>query len=468
MNFAQAAQTYTLLTVGDGLVSQIPALIISTAAGIIVSRAGSDASLGHSISSQILLQPRAISVAAAVLFGFGVIPGLPTAPFLVLAAIAGIVAYAVFQGQKTAALKKAEIQEVQAKAEPSETSKALPPLDILALEVGYGLIPLVDVEQGGELLERIKSIRRQIAEEIGIVVPSIHIQDNLQLQPGEYSIILKGNEVARGELMLSHFLAMNPDTTGEPLDGIPTREPTYGLPAVWVKEDTKEKAIARGYTVVDLSTVMVTHLTDVIRRQAHEYLGRQEVQQLLDSLKNTHPKVVEELVPNLLPLGGVVRVLQNLLTEQVPIRDLLTILETLADWAPLTKDLDTLTEYVRQALSRTITRLYQTPEGQISLITLDPSVENAIAAALQQTERGSFLALDPDVAQKIMNAIAAKLENFTALNLQPIVLCSAHIRSQFRKLVDRFIPSLVVLSYNELLSSVKIHSIGTVRIAHAN
>jgi flagellar biosynthesis protein FlhA len=467
MSFSHAAQNYTLMTVGDGLVTQIPALIVSTAAGIVVSRAGSESALGKQIASQLLFQPRAIGIAAGVLLGFGMVPGLPAVPFMILSAIAGIVAYMVSQAKKTS-IEEESKKMLEEKSKSPERLAALPPLDILALEVGYGLIPLVDAEQDGSLLDRIKSIRRQIAKDIGIIVPPLHIQDNMQLKPGEYSIILKGNEVAKGELMLNHYLAMNAGNDSEKIEGVPTKEPTYGLPALWIKEEVREKAIAKGYTVVDLATVLTTHLSDVIRNHAHELLGRQEVQQLLDDLKDSHPKVVEELVPNLLPLGGVMKVLQNLLSEQIPIRDLLTILETLADWAPMIKDMDMLTEYVRQALSRTITKLYATPEGNIPLITLDQSVEKAISGAIQQTEQGSFLALEPNVAQKIMEIIARYVTEFSSLNCHPIILCSSQIRSHFKKLINRFIPNLVVLSYNEILNNVKIQSLGMVELSDAD
>ena len=468
MSFSHAAQNYTLMTVGDGLVTQIPALIMSTAAGIVVSRAGSNSALGRQIVSQILLQPRAIGIASAVLLGFGLIPGLPTLPFMILSAMAGTVAYLVSQSRKTGLVEEKAKKMLEEKTKPPERLTALPPLDILALEVGYGLIPLVDAEQDGTLLDRIKSIRRQIAQDIGIIVPSLHIQDNMQLKPAEYSILLKGNEIARGELMLNHYLAMNADNSNMKIEGIPTKEPTYGLPALWIKEEVREKAMAQGYTVVDLATVLTTHLSDAIRIHAHELLGRQEVQHLLDDLRNTHPKVVEELVPNLLPLGGVVKVLQNLLGEQIPVRDLLTILETLADWAPMTKDMDTLTEHVRQALARTITKLYQTSGDTIPLITLDQDVEKAISGAIQQTDQGSFLALEPNVAKRIMESVARYIAEFSSLNYRPIILCSAQIRAHFKKLVDRFIPNLVVLSYNEILNTVKIQSLGMVELSDAD
>ncbi len=468
MSFADAAQTYTLLTIGDGLVTQIPALIVSTSAGIIVSRAGAESSLGAEITSQILYQPRAIGITAIVLFGFGIIPGLPLIPFWVLGSLAGGLTLLIHRGTQQRIRAEQDVQAREEKAVPVEHLDSLPLLDTLGIEVGYGLIPLVDAEQDGELLDRIKSIRRQVAYEMGIIVPPVHIQDNMQLKPGEYSILLKGNEIARGELMTNYFLAMNPGTVDEKIDGIPTHEPTYGLPALWIKENAKENAIAKGYTVVDLAAVMTTHLSEIVKRHSPEFLGRQEVQQLLDNLKDSHPKVVEELVPNYLSLGGVVKVLQNLLREQIPIRDLLLILETLADWAPATKDLDMLTEYVRQSLARTITKMHQTGDGILPVITLDHSVESAVAGAIQQTEQGNHFALDPNTAQKIVNTLAQVLEKSSSLNYQPVIVCSAPIRCHFKKLVDQFIPNISVLSYDEIISNVEIQSLGTLELSDAN
>jgi flagellar biosynthesis protein FlhA len=468
MSFANAAQNYTLLTIGDGLVSQVPALIVSTAAGVIVTRAGANSSLGDEITSQILIQPKAIAVASGVLFGFGLVPGLPTIPFMILSAVTGGLAYTIFRSIKESARIEEASKVQEEKAIPSDQFDALPPLDTLAIEVGYGLIPLVDIEQGGQLLDRIKSLRRQIARELGIIVAPVHIQDNMQLKPGEYTILLKGNEIARGELMANYYLAMNPNATDEKIDGIDTREPTYGLPALWIKEEAKENALAKGFTVVDLATVLTTHLSEIIKRHSHELFGRQDVQQLLDAVKETHPKVVEELVPSLLPLGGVVQVLQNLLREQVPIRDLLTILETLADWSPATKDLDILAEHVRHALARTITKMHLTPEGNIAAITLGHSLESAISEALQQTDHGSFLSLDPSVAQQMMNNLAASLEKMSSLNYQPVVMCSAQIRYHVKRLIDRFMPHIAVLSYDEILSKVEIQSLDMLELNHAD
>ncbi len=468
MSFSEAAQNYTLLTVGDGLVSQVPGLMISTAAGIVVSRAGAESNLGTAIGGQLFTQQRALAVASIILAIFALIPGLPTVPFIMLALLTGGIAYLLYkssrQRQVAQALAAEEQPQEDEAEEESESFKPLPPVDILALEIGYGLIPLVDQQQDGELLGRIKSIRRQIAQEIGIVVPSIHIQDNMQLKPGEYAIKLKGNEVAHGDLMLNHYLAMNPGNADDSLKGIHTKEPTYGIDAIWIKERQREEAIAKGYTVVDLSTVMTTHISDVIRRHAHELLGRQEVQNLLDALKGTHPKAVEELVPNLLSLGGVVRVLQNLLIEQVSIRDLLTIVEAMADWAPSVKQIDLLTEYVRQSMSRTITQQYISSEGDIVVVSLGQLAERRIAESVQQTDHGEYLAINPSTAQKLMNRLAEQLDKYAQRGIQPLLICSGQIRIHVKKMVDRFIPQLVVLAYEEIMPSVRIQSLGVAEL----
>jgi len=290
----------------------------------------------------------------------------------------------------------------------------------------------------------------------------------MQLKPGEYTILLKGNVVGRGELMTNYCLAMDPGNANGKLDGVATKEPTYGLPAIWIKESKKEDAIAKGYTVVDTATVLTTHISDVVRRYSHELLGRQEVQQMLETLKNTHPKVVEELIPNMLSLGGVVKVLQNLLKEQVPVRDLLAILETLADWAPVVKDMDMLTEYVRHSLARTITSLHQTDKGDIPAITIGQTIEEAVSGAIQRTEQGSFVAMEPDLVQKIIKALTGYMEKFSSLNYQPVILCSAQIRSHFKKLIDRFISNIAVISYDELISNIEIESLGIVELSDAN
>ena len=467
MPFALAAQNYTLLTVGDGLVTQIPALIISTAAGIIVSRAGNESSLGSEITSQVFFHPRAIGMVSGVLFGFALIPGLPTVPFLVMAALAGALSYSLVQARRKTAQAEDAQKQIE-KAPAADTLTCLPPLDVLGIEVGYSLIPLVDAEQNGELLERIKAIRRQMAFDLGIIIPPVHIQDNMQLGAGEYVILLKGNEVARAELMPNHCLAMNPGNADGQVDGVATREPTYGLPAVWIRENAKENALTKGFTVVDVATVMTTHLSEVIRRHAHELLGRQEAQQMLDHLKQSHPKAVEELVPNQLSLGVVVKVLQNLLREQLPIRDLLAILEILGDWAPATKDSDLLTEHVRQGMARTLTKMHVGPDGRMAVITLGHAVETALAEAMQKGDHGRVLALDPAAANRMMSNLGRLIERCTAMNLQPLVLCSAPVRLCFKRLADRFIPNLFVLSYEEILNTVEIRSIGSVELSDAD
>lgn len=464
MSVVQSAQTYTILSVGDGLVTQIPALIISTAAGILVSRAPSDANLGSDFVRQFSLNPRALGIAASILLMFALIPGLPHLPFMVIGSITAAVAFFLYR-QSRLQTKEAILAEQLAAAQPGpEQVEPLLTVDLIELEVGYGLIPLVDKEHGGDLLERIKSIRRQCALETGIVVPPLHIRDNLQLKPGQYSILIKGTEVAQGELMTDHLLAMDPGTAQGSLDGIPTKEPAFGLPALWIQEKEKDRAQIIGYTVVDLSTVIATHLTEIIKKYSPELLGRQETQNLLDNLAKTHPKLMDELIPNLLSLGGVQKVLQNLLKETIPIRDLVTILEVLADYAPITKDPEVLTEYVRQGLARTITKQYQTAEGFITLMTLDQRLEKIISEGIQRTEQGAYLAIEPGLAQKIINQLNQSVERFIPLSTQPIILATPLIRSQLKKLVERFIPNLVVLSHNEISPQVKIKSLGMVSL----
>ena len=371
MEASEAAQIYTLLTIGDGLVSQLPALVVSTAAGLVVTRAQSDKNLPGELMSQLLNQPYAFIIASAILFFFGMIPGLPHFPFFLMSLLAGVIAYNKIKSdtktEQLALMKKDD----EAKAPLPEKVESILPLDIMELEVGYELIPLVDADRNGELLERIKSIRRQFALEMGFIVPPLHIRDNLQLKSNEYSVVIKGVDVARDSIMMGRILAMNPGTTERELDGIQTTEPTFGLPAVWIPSNKKQEAQMAGFTVVDPATVITTHIKETIKRHAPELLGRQETQALLDKFKETNPKVVEELIPNLLPLGKVQKVLQNLLKEKISIRDLRTILEQLSDYASLTQDADVLTEYVRQSLARPITKQYQSADGTLSVLTLD-------------------------------------------------------------------------------------------------
>ncbi|HSD94836.1 MAG TPA: flagellar biosynthesis protein FlhA, partial [Syntrophales bacterium] len=398
MDITDAARNYTLLTIGDGLVTQVPALIISTGAGMLVTRSTSSSNLGQEITDQLFVQPKAIATAAAILFVFALIPGMPKFSFFVIAAGAGLLA---FRLMKAAVPAEQAVGEEAPPPSPIETVDSLLPLDLLEIEVGYGLIGLVDMAQGGELLQRIKTLRRQSALEMGFVIPAIHIRDNLQLKPNQYSVILKGVEIARGELMPGHWLALTSDK-GPRIKGVDTKEPAFGLPAVWISEREKESVQARGVVVVDPATVVTTHLTELIKSHSDELLGRQEVQSLIDNLAKTYPRVVEELVPKVVSAGTIHRVLQRLLRERISIRDLLTVLETLADYAPLTKNIDILTGYVRQALARTITKQYRDSEGNISVVMLSPEIEDKISHSVQHTEFESYLTVDPNWVQKVV------------------------------------------------------------------
>jgi len=467
MSVLDAAQNYTLLTVGDGLVSQIPALTISTAAGIIVSRSASEATMGKEFSEQFFGYPKAIYLAAFTIFFFGLIPGLPHIPFIILPILIGGSVYLLSRKREAARIKEVEVrkkEKVEVGPEPVEHLLLVDPLE---LEVGYGLIPLVDKEQGGEFLDRVRSIRRQFALEMGLVIPPIHIRDNLQLKSSEYQILLKGVTTARAELMVNHYLAMDPGDATRKIEGIETREPAFDLPAIWIPEARKEEAKLAGYTVVDNVTVMATHLTEVLRDHAPELLGRQEVQNLLDNLSKSYPKAVEELVPNVLSLGAVQKALQNLLQERISIRDMLTIVETLADYAPLTKDPELLTEYVRHKLSRTIVSPYIGEDGVLKLITMAQDVEDTILKGIQKTEHGSYLSIDPKVADPIITSIKEEAGKAMENNIQPILLTSPTARRHLKKMVEHFVPSLVVLSQSELLSDMKFKSIGEVSLSYA-
>ncbi len=456
----QAVRTYTTMTVGDGLVSQMPALIISTAAGILVTRAGSHSNLGQVLPRQLAQVPEALGVASGVLLVLGLVPGLPFVPFAVLAGVLGSSAYSLKKLKEAEVVEREEAvrraaEEAPPAPEGPEDVTPLLQVDVLELEVGYGLLHLVDPSQGGDLLERIRSIRRQIALEMGVVVPPIRIRDNLQLRPNEYMILIKGIEVARSELKEGHYLAMNPGIGEEGLDGIPTREPAFGLEALWIREELREEAQIRGYTVVDHSTIVATHLTEIIKRNAHELLGRQETQNLLDMVKEQAPALVEELVPNLLPLGTVQKVLQNLLRERVSIRDLRTILETLADYAPSTKDPELLTEYVRAAMRRAITKQYQDEDGKLPVIVLDHQLEELLGGAVQRTDHGAFLSLEPGLAQRVLAALSRAAEAVSLQNLVPVVLTAPGLRLPLRKLTERVLPSVAVLSHNEVEGPIR-------------
>lgn len=461
MPIEAALTNYTLLTVGEGLVAQIPALIISTAAGIIVTRSADENNFGHEITGQFLNYPKAFYVTSGVLFLFALIPGLPHIAFL-------LVSGATFMVGKLSK-EKAQIVEETVSADPEagdeliDQASSIRPLDVLELEVGYGLVPMVDASQDGELLERIRSIRRQYAQKMGFVVPPIHIHDNLQLKPYEYNLLIRGARVGGSELT-GQYLAMDSGAVTARIAGVATTEPVFGLPAVWINSEGRDEAQVSGYTVVDSTTVVATHISEIIKRHGHELVGRQELQQLLDNVATTAPKVVEELVPNLLNLGTLLRIVKNLLKEGVSIRDLRTILETLADYASLTKDPDVLTEFVRQGLGRFIVDQYKQEDDTLYLITMDREIEDLIAEAIQPSDQGSYLAIEPNSAQMIVTAIRNMTERFGMYGAQPVLLASPSIRRHVRKLIERFIPHMTVLSHNEIPQNIKIKSLGVVSV----
>lgn len=468
LDVTTAAKYYTMLTIGDGLMAQIPALIISTAAGMIVTRSSnSESNMGHEMTNQLFANPRALAISAAVIGLLALVPGLPTLPFLTLAVIFGGISWMIYKYRAESEENDRKRSEASALAPKKENIESMLPLDMVELEVGYGLINVVESDKSGDLLERIVSIRKQFALDLGIIVPSIHIRDNLQLAPGEYRLLIKGNRIGGGTLRPECQLAMDPGNVTEKIDGIPTKEPAFGLDALWILPSRKEEAEIAGYTVVDLPTVMATHITEIIRTHAHELLGRQEAASLIENFKKTHPKVVEELIPDLLSLGSVVRVLQNLLREQVSIRDLLSIFEALADTAPQTKDIEMLTEAVRKSLARGITAKYTTEQGNIPVITLHPKVEETIANSLLQTEQGVQLIMDPNSAHDLINQIAHTVENHPEIAGQPILLTNPTSRRHIYKLTSRFIPQLVVLSHNELVPEANVKSVAYVELNHA-
>ncbi len=468
LDLAEAAKFYTMLTIGDGLLSQIPALIISTAAGTIVTRSGNgETSMGTEVSKQLLMSPRALYIAGGVMGLFAIVPGLPTGPFLSIAILMGGSAWMVERYRREATETEQRRVDAAASAPKKENIETLLPLDLVELEVGYGLISVVESNQSGDLLERIVGIRKQFALDLGIIVPSIHIRDNLQLSPGEYRLMIKGNKVGGGILKPEYLMAMDPGNVTENVEGIPTKEPAFGLDALWIHPSRREEAELGGYTVVDLPTVMATHLTEIIRTHSHELLGRQDAFQLVDNFKKTNPKVVEELIPDLLPLGSVVKVLQNLLREQISIRDLLTIFETLADESGKTKDIEILTEGVRRNLARAITTKYSSDEGEVSVMSLHPALEELVANSLLQTEQGVQLVMDPSTAHKLINEVAKQVERHPEIAGQPILLTSPTSRRHLYKLISRFIPQIIVLSHNELSQEARVRSVSMVELRNA-
>jgi flagellar biosynthesis protein FlhA len=463
MTLADALRTYTLLTVGDGVAAAVPSLFVSVAAAMITTRAATESSLGEEMSSQLLINPRPLMIAALVLAFLGILPGMPHLAFLSLAAGTAGVGYLSRQQRKQSAARELAQASEEAKAAlPSaqtEKIEGLLKLDALALEVGYGLIPLVSA--GDSFLARVREIRRQIALNLGIIVPPVHVTDNLQLAPREYAILLKGERVARGELYTEGFLAIDPGAVREKIDGIATTDPAFGMPAVWLRRaDDRDRALAAGYTVVDPTTVICTHLSEIIKRHAPELLGRQETRALLDALAETHPKTVEEATPKVLSLGEVQRVLQNLLRERVPIRDLATILEAIADAGSLTRDANTLTEAARAALSRTICSSLSNETGELAVLTLDPRLEHQLADRLGVLGGVPTQAIEPEFGRTVLEKIQTAIQ--AAVLSQPVLLCSTALRPHLRKLTERFLPDLAVIAHGEVAPNVRLVSMGTV------
>ncbi len=468
MDWKDAAQTYTLLTIGDGLVSIIPSIIISTSAGMIVSRAAAEAKMGEEFLAQLTFHPRALRLVSGMLLLFGLVPGLPTLPFLVMSALLFVVSrLSARQQELLAAEGDAKDKQPAPELETPEEVQTLLPLDALELEVGYGLIPLVDEEQNGNLLSRIRSIRRQFALDMGVVIPSLHLRDNLQLRPGQYVVLIKGNEVASAEILIDHFLAMDPGDAKHRIKGVETREPAFNLPALWVPELQKDEAMLAGYTVVDPATVIATHLTEVFKRHLHEFLGRQEVQTLLDNLAKRAPKAVEDLVPGAMTLGGVQKVLQNLVKEGVSIRDLLTVAETMADYGASVKDPDQLTEYVRSRMGRTIVKPYLTADGALPILNLTPKIEGAIQESVRQTDHGAYLAMEPGLAQRIIQAIQRAMDKALLSDGQPVLLTTPLVRPHLAQLLARFIPNLPVISQAEIPAEIKLQSVANIGLSNA-
>lgn len=466
MSIQESASHFTLLTVGDGIVSQIPALLISTATGIVVTRAASNGNLGSDITGQLFAFPAMLYVTAGTIFLLGLFTPIG---ILLTGPIAGLLALGAYLMSKNKQDQE-EIEEVleeQAEVEEMKSPESvihLLQMDAIEFEFGYGLIPLADANQGGDLLDRIVMIRRQLALELGLVIPVVRIRDNIALNPNEYRLKIKGNEVAKGELLLDHYLAMSPTPDDDPIEGIETIEPSFGLLTKWISEAEKDQAEMLGYTVVDPASVVSTHITEKIRQNTHELLGRQETKQLIDHLKESYPVLVDEVTPNPLAVGDIQKVLAKLLKEKVSIRNLVTIFETLADYGKLTTDTDLLTEYVRQALARQITAQYARENESLKVVTCSGRVEKVIADSVQQTEHGNYLSLDPESSESVIQSVAREIEQLSLRQETPALLCSPPIRMYVKQLLERYFPDLPVLSYNELEANVEVQSIGVVDI----
>ena len=462
-DIGEIAQIFTLATIGDGLITQIPALLVSTASGIIITRSGGEGTFGSEMSRQILSQPHALIMGGILLILVSLMPGLPTIPMWVIAIILMVLGYIVSGRIKKEEVVEEHIEEEVAAEEKRkpESVTALLQVDPIELEFGYGIVPMVDVSQGGDLLDRVVMIRRQCAIDMGVIVPAIRLRDNIQLGTNEYSIKIKGVEIAKGEVMADHLLALSSGEVEEEIYGIPTVEPTFGLPALWIPKSDRDEAEILGYSTVDPPSVIATHLTEIIKRYGHELLNRQQVQTLVDNLKKTQPALVDEVVPKLFSLGEIQKILANLLSENIPIRDMASIIEALGDYGTLTRDPDMLTEYVRQALKRSISKRF-IPEDVAYVITLDPSLEQLIIESTKQSEHGSYLAIEPTQVHTIFDKLRAIIENMKNKGRTPVILTSPLVRRQFRKIAEQISPELAVLSYNEIDSGVEVLSEGTV------
>ena len=465
MSIGDAVQTYSILTVGDGLVTQIPSLIIATTAGIIVTKASSSTNLARDVAGQVLMHPRSLGIGAGILAFFGLIPGLPMLPFFVMSALFVGLYFVCRRASEEAGQEAQEPESVEAKPtdETAELVNLLQP-DRMAIEVGYQLIPLLDPGETDVMLRKIQAVRRQMASKLGLLVPPIRIHDNMQLEPDEYVVRLRGNEIARGKLLVDHLLAIDSGMVQKRLKGVETTEPAFGLPALWIRPDQKDEAEVTGYTVADPRSVLITHVTEVIRKSAPEILTREDVRALVDNVKESAPTVVEELIPNVMTLGGVQKIMQNLLAEGIPVTDLASILEAVADNAPATKDPEMLTELVRKSIARTICTNIE-GHGSVGAITLDPSVEQMIAQSLHENGgNAATLVLDPNRSEQLVKNIANAVRDTVTAGFEAVLLTSSPIRRHVRRLVERVIPELPVLAYDELVPDMRLEGRETVAL----
>ena len=464
LDFNAAIQKYTILTIGDGLVSQIPSLLISLSTGILVTKGSKEADFGTVLVSQLFGMPKAMYFVGGVICFLGIVTPLNAILFLaigLLFIVSGRIVANNIEVSKTERTVEAEEEEAEEVRKPENVTSLLQ-VDPIELEFGYGIIPLADVNQGGDLLDRVVMIRRQIALELGTVVPIIRLRDNIQLNPNQYIIKIKGIQVSEGEILFDHYMAMNPGFVEEEISGIPTFEPSFHLPAIWITESQRERAESLGYTVVDPPSIIATHLTEIIRQHISELLTRQDVQNLVNNIKESNPSLVDELTPKLLGLGEIQKVLQNLLREGISIRDLLSIFETLADHATVTRDTDVLTEYVRQSLKRAISAKYFDANEATSVVTLDPKIEQEIMNSVKQTEQGAYLTIDPDRTKEIMKSVGEEIGKLENLGRNPIIITSPIVRMYFKKLTEDYYQDLIVVSYNEIDSNVELQSVGMV------